>query len=85
MYNSKIKAWCAMAIAVALLITTFGMRTVWWQFIDIFFIFMAAFTGLLSVYFKKVHAAAARKLTSICLVCCVLGVVAFIVEYFVMQ
>ena len=83
--QSKVKAWCAMVIAVVLLVITFGIRTAWWQFFDIFFIFMAAFTGLLSVYFKTVHPAAARKLNTICLVCCILAVIAFGVEFFLLS
>ncbi|MDE7160625.1 MAG: hypothetical protein K2O24_07270 [Muribaculaceae bacterium] len=83
--RSKITSWLALVIAVVIIIMTFSMRAVWWQFIDVFFLFMCAFTRLLSVYFGGISPAAARKLNSISLVCCIGFVIAFVVEFFLMQ
>ena len=83
--RSKITSWLALAVAVIIIIVTFSMRAVWWQFIDVFFLFMCAFTRLLSVYFASISPAAARKLNTISLICCIGFVIAFVVEFFLMQ
>ena len=59
---------------------TFKFRTVWWQFIDVFFLFMAAFMQLLGLQFAKTIPAAAGKMRNIAMWCAILGIVAFIGE-----
>lgn len=83
--RAKVTSWLALVIAILIIVLTFSMRAVWWQFIDVFFLFMCAFTRLLSVYFSGISPIAARKLNSISLVCCIGFVVAFVVEFFIMQ
>lgn len=77
--RNRLTSWAAMAVAVALLVTTFGIRDHWWEFIDIFFLFMSAFTRLLSVYTAKSNPAVSKKLNTICLVCLVLFIISFTV------
>ncbi len=83
--RAKVTSWLALIVAVLIIVLTFSMRAAWWQFIDVFFLFMCAFTRLLSVYFAGISPVASRKLNTVSLVCCIGFVVAFVVEFFIMQ
>lgn len=52
--RSKVCAWGAMIIVVAVLVCTFPLKTVWWTYFDVFFAFMMAFFHLMAVYMKRI-------------------------------
>lgn len=79
--ESKVAAWGAMLLAVAVIGLTFAMRPVWWACIDMFFMFMAAFCHLAAVYLRRLNAYAGRKLDMAALICGVLMMLSFIGEY----
>ncbi|MDE5653847.1 MAG: hypothetical protein K2G75_05200 [Muribaculaceae bacterium] len=83
--RSKTFAWCAFLLVIVVLIATFSLRTAWWAFIDIFFIFMAAFVNLMAVTLKKINPAVGRMLNKWTLVFCVLWLLAFIGEWIAMS
>lgn len=60
--KSKIVAWLAFILVIVSVVCTFGLRTEWWTFCDIFFIFMAAFSHLVAVNISGFNAYAAGKL-----------------------
>lgn len=81
--KSRITAWLALAIVIALLVLTFNMRGAWWEYIDIFFAFLMTFTHLLAVYFQKLTGIS-RQLDMTALVCGLLMIISLIVEFFLM-
>lgn len=81
LFKSKGFAWLAFVVAIVILVSTFSLRTVWWSFIDVFFMFMAAFLNLVGVMIGSVNPAVSRKLNSIVLVFVVLWVLSLIGEW----
>lgn len=81
--ESKITAWIAILLSVALIVLSFLLHTPWWGFIAIFFCFIATFAHLASLYLKSMSVPAARKLETAALVCIILAVIGFIAEYLV--
>lgn len=79
--QSRTAAWSALVLVITLIIVTFGIRSAWWSFFDLFFIFMMAFSHLAALYLRRFSASASATLERIAMVCGVLTVVAFIAEY----
>ena len=79
--KSKVFAWFAFAVVLIILVCTFSMRTVWWSFIDIFFMFMAAFINLVSVLIIKINPVVSKKLSRCTLVLIVLWILSLIGEW----
>ena len=69
----------------AVLIATYKIHPVWWTFIDIFFFFIMAFCHAMSCLFAKINPAASRRLDIISLVCGCAGIIAFLVEYILLN
>lgn len=78
--NSKIFTYILLACTVATIILTFKMRTEWWMFIDIFFLFMAVFSHLMAQSIRKLIPASAKTLDKIALVIFILFIIALITE-----
>lgn len=83
--QSKITAWLAFLLVIVVLALTFKMRTPWWAFIDIFFLFMASFIFLIAVYIKKVNIPVANTLYNCSFIFGILWVLAFIGEWIAFQ
>lgn len=81
--ESKITAWCAMLLVVALVVIAVMAHTPWWGFIAIFFAFLAVFSHLASLYLKKMSPRAAGKLENCAFVLCILAVVGLIAVYII--
>lgn len=81
--ESKVTAWVAMALVVALIVLSFLLGTPWWGFIAEFFCFIAVFSHLASLYLRRMSPAAGRKLDTCALVCIIIAVIGFIAEYIV--
>ena len=79
--KSKGFAWLAFGVVILILVCTFTMRTVWWSFIDIFFMFMAAFINLVAVTVKNINPPVAAKLNRITIVMLVCWVLSLIGEW----
>ena len=71
--KSKAFAWAALVLVILVIGFSFPIRTVWWSFSDVFFIFMMVFSHLMAVF-------ASKKLDFFALIFGILGVVALIVE-----
>lgn len=82
--ESKAVAWCAMVLVVAMVVLTMFLRVPWYAMIAEFFCFLAVFSHLASLYLCRMSAAAAVKLEKSALVCIIIAVIAFIVEYFLL-
>lgn len=52
--DSKIMAWCAMVLVIAVTVMTGLLRTEWWTYIPVFFAFMMSFFHLLAVYMRRI-------------------------------
>lgn len=83
--ESKAAAWGALALAVIVIIVTFSLRPVWWAYIDMFFMFMAAFCYLVSVYMLRFNRFAAKRLQMIAFFSGVLMVCSLIGEFVAFQ
>ena len=83
--QSKLVAWIALAIVVAVIVTTYQYRQAWWSFIDLFFAFMMVFTQLAGLYISRFNPYAGKKLQSFAFVFLVLMILAFIAEYIIYQ
>lgn len=83
--HSKAAAWCAMILVLLVVIFTFRLRTVWWAFIDEFFMFMAVFCQLVACYIHKYNKQICKKLQTCSLVFLILMLLAFIGEYIAYQ
>lgn len=83
--ESKIAGWVALVLVIALIVITFSMRSVWWSFFDLFFIFMMVFAHLAALYLRKFSPAASATLDRVALVCGCLTILAIIGEYIAFQ
>lgn len=83
--QSKWTAWLAFLLTIILLIATFRLRTPWWAFTDIFFLFMASFTLLMAVYLGKVNKIVSDKLYNCAFIFGILWALAFIGEWIAFQ
>lgn len=83
--QSKTAAWCALILIVLIIVFTFTLRTQWWMFFDEFFLFMAVFCRLVSLYLMKFNPYVTKKLQSIAFLFLLLGIVAFIAEFIAFQ
>lgn len=83
--QSKTAAWCALILIVLIIVFTFTLRTQWWMFFDEFFLFMAVFCRLASLYLMKFNPYVTKKLQSIAFLFLLLGIVAFIAEFIAFQ
>lgn len=79
--ESKIAALGGVVLAVAVVVLTFDIRPLWWMFIDVFFMFMMAFTWFVSVLLAKYNVRAQKKLQQIATGCLVLWILSLIGEY----
>ncbi len=79
--KSKAFAWLAFIVVIVILVCTFSMRTVWWSFIDIFFMFMAAFTNLVAVTIKKINPAISSRLDKFTSAFFILWIISLIGEW----
>ena len=83
--ESKGAAVGALVLVVLIIVLTFGLRPVWWAFIDEFFLFMMAFTFFVSVMIAKYNLNAKRKLQKITLVFGILWILSLIGEFVAFQ
>lgn len=83
--SSRAGAWCGMGLVVLVLILTFSMRMVWWSFIDIFFLFMAAFAHLTASYLGKINPYASRMLDTCAFWMLIGGIIALLAEFVAWQ
>lgn len=81
--ESKVTAWVAMVLVVVLIVISFLLGTPWWGFIAEFFCFLGVFSHLASLYLRRMSPAAGQKLETCALVCIILAVIGFIVEYII--
>lgn len=81
--QSKQAAWLAFVLVLVYMVVTFKFRMEigWWMYIDIFFIFMAAFMNLLICYLRKINPFVARKLNTFAFLFGLLFLVALIAEW----
>lgn len=83
--KSKAVAAILLILVVVSIICSFKVRTAPWMFIDVFFLFMAAFTHLMALIISKFSIPSSKTLENIALVCGILFVLAFIGEYIAFQ
>lgn len=74
-------AWGGLLIALIVLVCTFRLRTVWWEFFDVFFMFMATFINVVAVSVARINPIVSKKLNTCTLVFVILWVVALIGEW----
>lgn len=79
-FQSKGAAWAAFIFVLFYLVVTFKSRIAWWMFIDVFFIFMAAFLNLLMCYIRKINRPVADKLNTWTFIFGILFIFAFLGE-----
>lgn len=60
--GSKTAAWSGLVLTVVVIVIMSVSRTVWWTFIPVFFMFMASFAGLASMYLGRISPSASKKL-----------------------
>ncbi|MDE6247328.1 MAG: hypothetical protein K2M41_05750 [Muribaculaceae bacterium] len=83
--KSKGTAWFALAVAIIVLVVTFRLRTVWWEFFDVFFMFMAAFINVVAVSVARINPIVSKKLNTCTLVFVILWIVSLIGEWVVFE
>ena len=80
MKKSKVLAALVFILIIAFICVTFSIRQVWWQYIDVFCLFMAAFLHLLALAQPPALVTAARRIDFIATVFAIVGIIAFIGE-----
>lgn len=83
--KSKLVGWIALFLCLVVLILSMaipGVKKEWWELIDIFFIFMMVFSHLAALYLKGMSTQASRTLDRFAFIFGCIGVIAFIVIYF---
>ena len=83
--ESKLVAWFALFIVIAIIVVTFRMRPAWWAFIDEFFAFMMVFCQLASLYMMKISVYGAKKMRVFAAACGILMILALIGEFIAME
>ena len=86
--ESKGLAWGGMLLCIIVLVLSLampGVKKEWWELIDIFFIFMMVFSHLAALYLAKMSQPAARMLDKFAFSFGVIGLISFIVIFFVNQ
>jgi hypothetical protein len=71
-------------MVMVLLVATYSMRPNWWNFLDIFFLFMMAFSHAISLMISRFNKFAGQRLEIIAAGMAVLGVIALIVNFAVL-
>lgn len=79
--QSKVTAWAAFILVLIFLVCSFKSRIEWWMFIDVFFLFMAAFVNLVVCYIRNINSPVARMLNNWSLIFGLLFILAFIGEW----
>lgn len=79
--ESKITAWFALILVIALIVVSALLHTPWWGYFAIFFLFMAVFSHIASLYLRKINRSIGTKLEVCALVSISLSVIGFLVEY----
>lgn len=79
--KSKAIAWAAFALVLVVLVASFKLRMQWWEFIDIFFAFVATFSHIVALTIEKLNSRASRQLDTAAFLSLVLAIVAFIAQY----
>lgn len=79
-FQTKTFAFIYLVITIAIIVCTFKMRTIWWTYFDIFFLFMASFTNLIALSISKLIPASAKLLQKISLVMLIFFIIALITE-----
>lgn len=80
-FQSKASAWAAFIFVLIYLVATFKMRMAWWMYMDVFFIFMAAFLNLVVCYIRNINRPVAQTLNNWALIFGLLFIAAFIGEW----
>lgn len=83
--ESKMAALGGVILVVIVIVLTFGLRPAWWAFIDLFFLFMMAFSHLAAVFLGSYNRRAGKKLDRVAAVCGVLWILALIGEFVAFQ
>lgn len=83
--KSKLATVILLALIVLLIVFTFRLRTAWWMFCDIFFLFMMAFSHMMALSVQKISIPSAKKLDSAAMIFGILFVVALIAEFIIWQ
>ena len=83
--NSRIAAWIALIVIIAIIIVTFRMRPVWWMFFDEFFAFMMIFCQIVALYLGKFNLIVKRKLKVCAAVFGILAIISLISEFVIYQ
>lgn len=81
--ESKILAWVALVLVIALVVMSMLLHTPWWGFIAIFFAFLSIFAHLASLYLRKMSKAASNRLESIAIWLMILAVIGFVAVYII--
>lgn len=74
-----------MALVILIIIVTFGLRQVWWAYIDVFFAFMMVFSQLVSLYIEPLSLSSAKKLRNCAMLFGVLMILSLIGEFIAFQ
>ncbi len=83
--RGKVVTILGLVLVIACLVINISMHMPWWSYIDIFFVFMAVFCRLMTFIVGKTSPYAANTLNRIAFWCLIIGIVAFIVTFFVWQ
>lgn len=83
--ESRLTSWIAVILVTILIIITFNLRQHWWEFSDIFFIFMAAFCHAMSLTLGSINRFVGIKLDKCAWYALWLGIIAFIGEFIAIQ
>lgn len=79
--ESRCVAWLGLLLTIILVVLTAIDHTPWWGYIAEFFLFIAMFSHLASLYLRRMSPPASRQLEWCALISIILGVVGFIIEY----
>lgn len=80
-FKSKWTAWLAFVLVLAILVLTVIAHPKWWELIDIFFAFMAAFVNLVSVTLRKINPIVSSRLNTCTFIFLLLFIISFIAEW----
>ncbi len=81
--KSSAVAWLAVLVVMILLVSTFSLRGEWWQFFDIFFLFMMAFSHAIATFIARFSKYAAKRLNTIAVIMAVLALIAIVLQWIV--
>ncbi len=81
--DSKVAALIALFLTIILIVFTAILRSPWWEYIALFFLFMCVFSHLISLLLRRGNPPSSRSLDKISFIFMILAILGFLATYII--